>query len=97
MRDANDQYLGDDVGVFLQLVKTNNDTRGPTHFIREQHEITGAATNGKADHLSDRGHVVKCDNNMMFNLREKERSLKGAHGLTNMIIKSINSDCSAVI
>ena len=32
----------------------------------------------------------------MFKLREKERSLKGAHGLI-MRIKSINSDCSTVM
>ena len=32
----------------------------------------------------------------MFKLREKERSLKGAHGLI-MRIKSINSDCSTIM
>ena len=47
--------------------------------------------------MPDLGHSVKCNNNEFFALREKDPSFRGKHALSNVRIKSIQSDITAAI
>ena len=95
--DENGKYRGDDMAIFCQRVNADNDTKGPKNIIRVQNEIIGSSADNIAEHLPDKGHVLKCNNNKLFKIREQDKTLKGVHALTNLRIKSINSDISRII
>ena len=50
-----------------------------------------------AEHTPDKGHVLKCNNNSLFKLRDEDKTLKGVHALTNQRIKSMNADVSKAL
>ena len=71
---------------------TDNDTRGPNNFIREQNLIIGTAADEVADHVNDAGHTAKNLSNKFYDIRGKDSSFGGAGMLENLRIKSIVSD-----
>ncbi len=95
--DEKGDYVGDDRAIFASNVSTDNDTRLANGFIREQNEIIGEASDNVAKHTPDKGHVIKCNNNGLFDLRKKDKSFNGVSGLSNIRIRSFNSDIKAVI
>ena len=95
--DNDGNYLGDDTDIFGKTLISDNDTRGPKAFIREQIKIIGVSANNLAEQIPNKGHVIKCHNNALFKLQDEDKTFSGAHGLTNLRIKSINSDIKNVI
>jgi len=95
--DGNGNYVGDDVAIFAKVVTSDNDTRAPFAFIREQNKIIGSTANDLAEHLPDKGHVMKCENNALFKIRQDDKSYSGVNMLSNLCIKSIVSDIKEVV
>eukprot|EP00984_Skeletonema_dohrnii_P022599 scaffold11702_cov157-Skeletonema_dohrnii-CCMP3373.AAC.2 len=90
--DDDGNYRGDDTAIFCGSISADNDTRSPNNFIRAQADIIGDAADGKAEHDPDKGHVMKNTNNDIYDLREKNPSLKGTRALSNVRIKSLHTD-----
>jgi hypothetical protein len=67
------------VAIFDYCVSANNDTRAANSFIKEQNHIVRAAANGAADHLPDKGYVMKCRNNALYKLAIDHPLLRGVH------------------
>ena len=95
--DDDGNYLGDDRAIFGSFINSDNDTRAPNAFIKEQNRIIGEAADGKADHSPDIGHNNRCQNNAMHKLMEKDKSFKGKLGLNNLRISSMTSDTSQIL
>ena len=95
--DGKGKYVGDDVAIFAKVVSSDNDTRAPFAFIREQNQIVGPSANDLAEHLPDKGHVMKCENNALFKIRQDDKSYSGVNLLSNLRIKSIVSDIKEVV
>ena len=85
--DSKGEYVGDDNAIFAKVVTSDNDTRAPFSFIRQQNEIIGTKANDVAEHLPDKGHVMKCQNNAMFKIRQEDKSYSGVNLLSNLRIK----------
>ena len=90
-------YVGDDTAIFAKVVTSDNDTRAPFSIIREQNDIIGSNANNVAEHLPDKGHVMKCQNNAMFKIRQEDKSYSGVNLLSNLRIKSLVSDIKEVV
>ena len=88
---------GDNVAMFAISVNSDGDTKAAKNLIHVQNLIIGEAADNKADINRDRGHIIKCHNNGMFNLMEKDKTFKGTNLLNATRIKSINSDIQHVI
>ena len=73
--DGQGEYVGDVTAIFAKVVTSDNDTRAPYSFIRTQNEIIGSAADSVAEYLPDKGHVMKCQNNAMFMIRQRRTSL----------------------
>ena len=43
------EYVGDDAAMFAKVITSDNDTRAPFSFIREQNEIIESNANDVAD------------------------------------------------
>ena len=56
--DEKGNYVGDDRAIFAKIVTSDNDTRAPYRFIREQNEIIRTSVDNVAEHLPDKGHVM---------------------------------------
>ena len=95
--DLDSNYVGDDQAIFCLNINADNDTRAPAAIIREQNRIIGFPANNLAEHTPDKGHVLKCNNNSLFKLRDEDKTLKGVHALTNQRIKSMNADVSKAL
>ena len=95
--DKKGNYVGDDRAIFAKIVTSDNDTRAPYRFIREQNEIIGKSVDNVAEHLPDKGHVMKCENNALFKIRQDDKSYNGVNLLSNLRIKSIVSDIKEVV
>ena len=54
-----DQYVGDDIAIFKDVLVADNDTRSPKKFMVIQHKIIGTPTDNKAEHFPDLGHKIK--------------------------------------
>jgi len=50
-----------------------------------------------AEHLPDKGHVMKYENNALFKIRQDDKSYNGVNLLSNLCIKSIVSDIKEVV
>ena len=89
--DGQGKYVGDDTAVFAKakVVTSDNDTRAPYSFIRTQNEIIGTTADNVAEHLPDKGHVMKCQNNAMFKIRQEDKSYSGVHLLSNLSLSCI--------
>ena len=85
------------VPFLRKIVTSDNDTRAPYRFIREQNLLIGTAADNLAEHLPDKGHVMKCKNNALFKIRQDDKSFSGVNLLSNLRIKSIVSDIKEVI
>ena len=95
--DKHGKYLGDDQAIFINNINTDNDTRAPNAFIREQNTIIVSAADNFTEHSPDKGHVMKCNNNAFFKLREQDRTFSGTNMLSNQRIKSLNPDIKEVV
>ena len=95
--DSKGEYVGDDNAIFAKVVTSDNDTRAPFSFIRQQNEIIGTKADDVAEHLPDKGHVMKCQNNAMFKIRQEDKSYSGVNLLSNLRIKSLVSDIKEVV
>ena len=95
--DKDGKYRGDDVAIVGIGIHADGDTRAPKSFIEEQNKIVGAPLDDVAEHVRDKGHIMKNHNNFLFDLRKADPTLKGAHALTNQRIKSMVADTSAVV
>jgi hypothetical protein len=83
--------------VFIDTLVADNDTSGPKNMISTQHDTIGPSADNKGDHRPDLGHTVKGSSNDMFKLRETDKSFRGKNCLSNVRIKSIQSDITSVI
>ena len=95
--DESGNYRGDDVAIAPSGIHADQDTRSPSKFIREQNRIIGAAADNHADHVRDKGHIIKCINNEFFDLKKKDKSFAGKDRLTNLMILRINLDVRKIV
>ena len=59
-----DQYVGDDIAIFVDILVVDNNTRSPNKFIQVQHQIIGIIADNKVEHFPDLGHTIQnCSNN----------------------------------
>ena len=77
--DEKCNYVGDDRAIFAEIVTSDNDTQAPYRFIREQNELIGTLVDNVAEHLPDKGHVMKCENNALFKIRQDDKSYNGVN------------------
>ena len=47
--DSKGEYVGDEKAIFAKVITSDNNTRAPFSFIREQNEIIGSNANDVAD------------------------------------------------
>ena len=90
-------FRSDDTAVFLDEITTDNDTRGPSNFIKEQNRIIGESSDCLAEQLPDGGHVMKNCSNAFYKIRKNDPSFGGSNLLENTRIKAIVSDIRAVL
>ena len=90
--DDEGNYRGDNSAVFLDICVSDNDVNAPKHFIKEQHDIIGDASDGLAEHFPDIDHVIKDCSNELYRIREKDPSFKGVNLLENNRIRAIMAD-----
>ena len=95
--NAKGEYVGDDTTIFAKVVTSDKNTWAPFSFIRQQNEIIGASADNAAEHLPDKGHVMKCENNALFKIRQEDKSYSGMNILSNLRIKSLVSDIKEVV
>ena len=57
--NEDDQYVGDDIAIFVDILVADNDTRSPNKFIQSQHQIIGTPANNKAEQFTDLSHTIK--------------------------------------
>ena len=81
-----------DTCVFINTLVADNDTRGSHNLIKRQNEIIGTPVNGKAEKIPCLNHLLKGNNNDMFNQLQKEPAFRGKNCLTPVRICSIQSD-----
>ena len=86
-----DQYVGDDVEIFLDISVSDNDTRSPKKFIQTQHQIIRIPADNKAEHFPDLGHTIKIAaiNSMPKKIKHE---LHGKNLLYPMRIRSVMGD-----
>ena len=82
----------DETMCFADEIGADNDTSGPSNFIREQNRIIGSAADGLADHAPDGSHVMKNLSNACYSIRTKDPSFNGVGMLENLRIKAIVTD-----
>jgi len=82
--DGKDNYAGDDCAIFAKIVTSDNDTQAPYNFIREQNLLIGTSADNLAEHLPDKGHVMKCENNALFKICQDDKSYSGVNLLSNL-------------
>ena len=46
--NEDDQYVGDAIAIFIDVLVANNDTRSPKKLIESQHQIIGTPAENKA-------------------------------------------------
>ena len=85
-------HAGDDRAIFAKIVTSGNDTRAPFSFIRKQNLLIGTSADNLAEHLPDKCHVMKCENNTLLKIRKDDKSYSGVNLPSNLRIKSIVSD-----
>ena len=95
--NAKGEYVGDDTTIFAKVVTSDNNTWAPFSFIRQQNEIIGSIADNAAEQLPDEGHVMKCENNALFKIRQEDKSYSGVNLLSNLVIKSLVSDIKEVV
>ena len=95
--DKKGNYVGDNRAIFAKVVTSDNNTRAPFRFIREQNQLIGTSVDNLAEHLPDIGHVMKCENNALFKIRQDDKSYSGVNLLSNLRIKSLVSDIKEVV
>mmetsp|Transcript_41972 Transcript_41972/g.88105 ORF Transcript_41972/g.88105 Transcript_41972/m.88105 type:complete len:460 (+) Transcript_41972:37-1416(+) len=83
--------------VFIDTVVADNDTRGPSNFVKEQNNIIGSLADGKAEIIPDLPHTVNNNNNEFHALMEKDPTFRGRQALTNVRVKSIQADITAAV
>ncbi len=88
--NSNGDYVRGDLAIFGYCVIADNDTRAANAFIKEQNRIIGAAADGLADHLPDKGNVMKCSNNALYMLAKYHLLLRGVHALCPKQINMLN-------
>ena len=71
--DKDGNYVGDDCAIFAKIVTSENDTRVSFSFIREQNHLIGSSVDNIAEHLPDKVHAMKCENNALFKIRQEEK------------------------
>merc|ERR1719491_1892407 len=69
LMDDKGHFRDDDHMCFGDEVCTDNDTRGPNNFIREQNLIIGTEADEVADHVNDAGHTAKNLSNKFYDIR----------------------------
>ena len=57
--NEDDQYVGDEIPIFVDVLVADNYTRYPKKFIQSQHQIIGTPADNKAEHFPDLGHTIK--------------------------------------
>ena len=95
--DKKGNYVGDNRGIFAKVVTSDNDNRIPLSFIQEQNQLIGTSMDNLAEHLPDIGHVMKCDNNALFKIRQDDKSYSGVNLLSNLRIKCLVSEIKEVV
>ena len=70
--NKDDQYLGDDIAIFVDILVADNDTRSQKKFIQSQHKIIGTPADNKADYFPDLGHTIKNCSNEFYALKKKQ-------------------------
>ena len=61
--NEDDQYVGDDIAIFVDILVADNDTRYPKKFIQSQHQIIGTPADNKVEHFPYLGNTIKnCSN-----------------------------------
>jgi hypothetical protein len=74
LMDQNGTYLGDDLAIFCLECHSDNDTRASQAIIQAQNEFIGLSADDLSDHLPDVGHVIKNLSNLLFKLRDVDKS-----------------------
>ena len=74
--NAKGECVGDDTAIFAKVVISDNDTRALISFIRQHNGIIiiGSSADNAAEHLPDKGHVMQCENNALFKIRQEDKS-----------------------
>ena len=93
--NAKGEYVGDDTAIFAKVVTSDNDT--PFSFIRQHNDIIGSSADKASEHLPAKGHIMRCENNALFKIRQEDKSYSGVNLLSNLRTKSLISDSKEVI
>ena len=57
--NEDDQYLGDNIATFVDILVADNDTSSPKKFIQSQHQVIGKPADNKEETFPDLGHTIK--------------------------------------
>ena len=57
--NEDDQYVGDEIAIFVNILVADNDTRSPKKFIQSQHQTIFTPADNKTEHFSDLGRTKK--------------------------------------
>ena len=55
--NEDDQYVGDEIVIFVDILVADNDTKYPKKFIQSQHQIIGTTSDNKAGYCPDIVHT----------------------------------------
>ena len=87
--NEDDQYWGDEIAIFIDVLVADNDTRSQKKFIQSQHKIIGTPADNKAEHFPDLGHTIKNCSNKFYALKNKNNEFRGKNLLDPTRIRSI--------
>ena len=90
--NGDDQYVGDEIAIFVDILVAENDTRSPKKFIQIQHQFIWTPADNKSEHFPDLGHTIKKCRNKLYALKEKQKELSGKNLLDAMRIRTIMGD-----
>ena len=57
--NEDDQYVGNDIAIFVDILAADNNTRSPKKFIHSQHQIIETPADNKAGNFPEFGYTLK--------------------------------------
>ena len=73
--NEDDQYVGNDIAIFVDILVADNNTRYQKKFIQIQHQIIVTPAENKLEHFPYLGHTITSFSNKFYALKNKNNEL----------------------